>query len=206
MRIFILHAFNVLNSYLIKIMTNIAEKILLDAKAYRPQYAERMTVIGPQTEGMPLGLIFYGVRIAKLHDYTPINYIVLGEEFFCSLKKGDFVNLLKNLQLLEDNQISATDLTTLFLLLEFPTRYYFLVDKLEDITIPENAPQEMQMMLTQLIAPPKMQLVKGVLECVFLAFNVQTKALERFFISILPDYTFNGTSKEVINFRDLEEV
>ncbi len=186
-------------------MTNITEKILEDAKAQRPKYAERLIVIGPQTDGMPLGLVHYGVNISKLHDYTPMNYVVIGEEIFSSLKKGDFANLLKKLRFLEENNLSAYDLVNLFFMLEFPTRYYFLVDKAEDVLVPENAPQEMQMMLNQLIAPPKLQINKGFLECIFLAFNIQSKALERFFLGMSPEYVFEGSSKEVLHFREPEE-
>src|SRR5690349_12194473 len=139
-------------------MANIKDRILADAQSRKSEYGDRMEVAGPQSEGLPAGLSLYSIRIAQLFDYMPINYITVEDEFFTSLQKGDFERLLAHLRLIEEETLSAADFTTLFLLLENPSRYQFLVEKAEDFAFPESA-DEGQKRLLSTISSPQMQKV-----------------------------------------------
>src|SRR5215813_12273878 len=104
-------------------MTDIKDRILADAKSRKAQYADRIEVLGPQTEDLPEGLHFYNIRIVGLFDYIPINYIVLNDDVFTSLERGDFLKLLRRLRVIEDGNLSAQHFMELFLLIEYPTRH-----------------------------------------------------------------------------------
>src|SRR5437899_10161820 len=116
-------------------MANIKDKILSDARSRKPQYADRMEVIEPQLADLPAGLSHYSIHIVKLHDYLPINYIVVVDSIFTSMQAGDFARLLQRIKFLEEKRLSAGDLAVLFLLIEFPSRDRRLVERPEDIAL-----------------------------------------------------------------------
>jgi hypothetical protein len=183
-------------------MSNITEKILADAKSRRPEYADRMTVIGPQTESLPTGLEHYGIKISQLRDYTPMNYIVKNGEIFTSMQRGDFRRLLMSLRVIEDEQLSAVELTSLFILIEQPFINRHLVDKIEDLTLPNSVSMRERLLLAQKLAPPKIQYIYMNLECTFWAFNARTRMLERFFFKVTPDYQVEGEVEEITSFKE----
>jgi hypothetical protein len=183
-------------------MADTKERILADAKLRRPQYADRMRVIGPQKQGLPAGLEHYGIRISKLHDYAPINYIVKDNEYYSSMQNGDFSRLLQKLRLMEDDQLSASQLTSLFTLIESPFIQRHLVNKLADLAFSPMALLRERLQLNHKINPPSKQIVNGILECVFYTFNVRAQTLERFLFSVTPDYLIAFEVNVIANFQE----
>jgi hypothetical protein len=177
-------------------MEKIKEKILADARSRKERYADRMEVTELQADNLPEGLKLYTVRISQLFDYLPISYIVVGNEFFSSLQKGDFSRLLERLRFLEENRYTATDLITLFLLLEHPSRDHRLVEKPEDIALSQGASSQTRQKLAQLLSTTTIDKVKGGMECTFYCFNHRSRVLERFQLRIGPDYSINGETVE----------
>ncbi len=176
------------------------EKILADAKASDPHYADRMIVFGPNTDGLPEGLAHYAIRINKLHDYRPINYLVKDNEFFSTTKENEFGRLLQKFGPLESLPFSAAELVSLFVLIGYPLLRRHIVDKIDDLAIPANFPYGERLLLEQRIAPPSKQLNGRNLECKFWVFNSREKILERFILTVSQNYQHHLEIREMSHF------
>jgi hypothetical protein len=177
-------------------MPNIKERILADARSRKPRYADRMEIFEPKLEDLPAGLTHYSINISQLFDYIPINYIVIGEEFYTSLNKGDFSRLLARVRFLEEKKFSATDLAILYMLLEHSSRDHRIVEKAEDIALPETANAATRQKLAQTITPPVIEKIDGRVECSFYCFNNRTSTLERFRVKINSNYNIDSETGE----------
>ncbi|MEW6734946.1 MAG: hypothetical protein AB1489_26890 [Acidobacteriota bacterium] len=175
---------------------SIEEIILADAKSRKPEYAARLILVEVQPEGLPAGIRHFSLQIDRLFDYIPINYIVIGDEYYCSLVKDDFAKLLWRFNLLAEKRLTARSLVTLFLLIGSPSRDRRMVERIEDITLPTKLKQPEPRQYAQLITPPSLQNIDDKIEARFSCFNIRSNSLENFLLSVNTDYTIGFEIKE----------
>jgi hypothetical protein len=189
-------------------VSDIKELILADAKIRKERYSDRMTVTEPELDDLPSGLKHYSVEIYGLHSYLPINYLTVENDetdFYTSLRKGDFTGLLKRLSSIETDRFSALDIAILFLLLEHPSRDRRIIEKIEDIALPEAMKESDRQDIAHAITPPTKTNVDGGLECSFVCLNVRTSGIERYIVRISADYTLSGESGELLHFGHIAD-
>lgn len=179
-------------------MAELKERILADAQSRRPQYAERMSVLETTRAQLPKEIKIFTIRIDRLHDYLPMNYLSYGDELYCSLQKGDFERAVRSLRVVEGDFRPAA-FVALFQLLELPSSDHFHVENAKDIAISQQTSERVRQQLPSLIKPASVSRENGRLEYEFFLFNTRTRGVEKYNIRIFPDYRMEGGGSEVLN-------
>lgn len=184
-------------------MANIEHIILSDAQQKRPNYADRMQVVELSISDLPTKLKFYTIKITGLFDYLPINYVVLNNNYYSSLEKGDFGKFLEYVGFLAKDVLSAWELTKLFFLLEFPSKDRLIVEKLADTSLTDTAPEDLKEKLNNTLETPLLRKTTQGAELFFYCENVRTGCLEVFSIRVSPSYLVDGESREILSLRHI---
>lgn len=177
----------------------ITDLILADAERKKSRFAGRMTVTENQVFDLPSELRKFSITISGVFDYLPITYLVLGNNYYSSLEKGDFARILKAFDLVESEKLTAGDVARLFLLLEIPLRGRFVVETVRDLELPEEMPVEVQKQFANLIVPPALHRSPNLAQCAFFSFNGRENILEEVLLEVSGNYDIDQRIYPVAN-------
>lgn len=165
--------------------------ILAHAEEKKPRFAGRMALSELPVNDLPKELRYFSVQVDGIIDYLPINYLVTGENFYSSLDKGDFANILEYFQLLDSTELTAIEVAQLYLLLEFPSRGRTLLFGVRDLELPLEIPTEVKTQLGEIIGPPVLHRNPDNAQCSFYLFNGREGILEEILMEVTRDYKVN---------------
>jgi hypothetical protein len=178
---------------------SIEKTVLAHAEEKKPRFAGRMALNELPINDLPNELRHFSVEVDGVIDYLPMNYLVTGENFYSSLDKGDFANILEYFQLLDSTELTAMDVAQLYLLLEFPSRGRTILLGIKDLELSPNMPTEVKKQLSEIIAPPVLHRNPENAECAFYTFNGREGILEEVLIEVTRDYKVNHSMIPIAN-------
>lgn len=178
---------------------SIEEAMLAHAESKKTRFAKKMSLIELPTTDLPKDLRHFSVVVNGVFDYLPMNYLLLGTDYYSSLDKGDFALILERFDFLGSDKLTAKEIAQIFLLLELPSRGRFLVESLRDLNIPAAMPIEVQNQLDEIISPPALHKNPGLAQCAFYLYNGREGILEEVLLEISNDYKINQIVEPIAN-------
>ena len=71
----------------------IEELILAHAEEKKSRFANRMSLVELPAVDLPENLKHFSIVVDGVFDYLPMNYLLLGSDYYSSLNKEDFTRL-----------------------------------------------------------------------------------------------------------------
>ncbi len=177
----------------------IEELILAHAEEKKSRFANRMSLVELPAVDLPENLKHFSIVVDGVFDYLPMNYLLLGSDYYSSLNKEDFTRLLERFNFVESEQLTAREVAQIFLLIAFPSRGRFIVESLGDLNIPANMPIEVQNQLDEIIIPPALHRNPGLAQCAFYLYNGREGILEEVLLEVSSDYSINLIVQPIAN-------
>ena len=170
-------------------VTDPTMKTILDHLKDNFSLSENDVVIKKLTpENLPNGVEQYYVEKKGSYGNIYYNYLVFNNQLFCSEKEDDFGRFLQSYGFLQKKDINETEMLKVFRVLHFARRDLIILDK-------DNLNQDNLKPYSKELSEPRLSFTKeGGAILAFFTRTIKTTPVEKWTVSIAPDYKVTVTS------------